>query len=155
TTRPERSASATETAVSANRVGSSGTGGGPGIDAGAELEKTVELPTWIWVICGWGAGVVGPGARTTLITYCPAGTPRNVNSPAAPVIVTAVSRSFWKSPDAWTRRKATFATGPSGPTTVPLTLDARIGWSEKSTFSRSCPDAIVMRAARAALGAAG
>src|SRR5262245_22541917 len=92
TSRSPMSRLPTVTGVSVNIVGSSGTGGGAALPGSGNREPVVIVtddPTWISVMGVPVGGVIGGrGTRTVLIVYWPAGTPRNVKSPAAPVIVT-------------------------------------------------------------------
>src|SRR5215217_2833044 len=90
--------------------------------------------------CTTDVNVEGPGSgrggiRTTRIVYAPGMTPRKVNSPAALLIVVAVSKL-----DSRARLSALAGSscsnvpldGPSGPVTTPDTLSDSTAFNRKS-----------------------
>jgi hypothetical protein len=131
--------SVTPTGTLAHNVGSGGTPGGAAPGGADDVVIIAPPPIWTEVTLDMG-GAGGLGTRITFTAYCPGSTPRKVNSPDAPLIVTEVSSSVAKSSPSGTRRSPTLATGPSGPRTWPDTRVAFAGRSVKSTALRSCPD---------------
>jgi hypothetical protein len=91
--------------------------------------------------------------------YCPAGTPNIVNVPSARVSAPAVSNSFMSDALApgsvGIKRTPTFAAGPDGPATLPVTVTAATRRNCKSTPLRSSPDFTMIDAACAAVCADG